>query len=588
MAYTFNAINSALDDGSDKFNMFDQKPGKAKPQFGGSSANGNFQLGSASGGGSISTASQPTGSAPPASSGAKSPASYNPADAQAAFRGIGAVDTTQQRGRISGDIAGANDKLQAEADSYAGKVKDTAAGYGLDGSVLEGAASGNDAAFQTAQARLAKAQNDPFENFKGLEGKEITALQKSTSPLENKETFGEIFRPTASANYGSGESRFQSLLLGMDSGFKSDARKLVRGQEDAVKANDSAVVDKTKDARETLSKAYTDATGKIRSDLGGMSNQVVSEAEKRAVAEAAIRAGLDPSKIGAQEFQKLAESFRKEFTGSQGLLGRSVDYLNDPAAFDLSRYVNVDKDVTADEMMTKEDVDRFNRINGLLGNGNLKTLNPQGAGAQYSFDGQGASSDLKSQLEGRRMVDDQKAQSAIDEIIKGATGRSTADQGNAVQNAKDYVTRRYLDQNEGQSEREQAIEKEAFNQLFREGTNWEPYFKQVGAINADSTPNRTWQDMLTAEEARQLNEHSKSLGVGNTYNQGKSYNAENYNPDYFNTNFEKTFARILGELNGTVPLTSDGSTTVNPLVGGIYDPNYRSGGGAKKKPVQSR
>lgn len=591
MAYTFNSINSQLD-GNEKLDMFNQQAPKAKPQFGGSSANGNVQLGS-SGSGSVSSTAQPTGSAPAQASGSKSPSSYNPGAAQAAYSGVGPVDSSQQTGKISGDIASANQKLQDEANAYSQKVTDTAKGYSLDKDTLEKAASGEDAAFQTTASRLAKTQADPIESFQGLSGDDVTKLQSSTSALKDPTLYGEIYRPSASANYGSGESRFNSILLGMDPNFRADARKLASDQAAAVKANDEAKTEKTKEANETLTKAYADATGQIRNDLIGMSDEVMSAAEKRAVEETAIRAGLDPKKISAQEAQTILQRLKMENAGGTGTLSRAITNANDLSGLDLSNYLNIDRDVTADEMLTKAEIERFNRINGLLGNGNLKTLNQQGGGPQYTFNTQGAEAAIKAYLEGQQGAADRLTQDQIDKIVQAATGRASADPGDALQNAKDFLTNRYLNQNEGQSAQEQAIEKYIFDQIFTNPAtkpqSWDQFLDPSsyhGDIPADynylasqgafpAAQARTWQDMLTAAEAQELTRLSSALGTNQQYAAGSMNNDLNFNRDYFQNNFDTGFQRIMDQLSGKAPVTPQELVAYQRA--GINPMNYAGG-----------
>lgn len=602
MAYTFNSINSQLD-GNEKLDMFNQQAPKAKPQFGGSSANGNVQLGS-SGSGSVSSTAQPTGSAPAQASGSKSPSSYNPGAAQAAYSGIGPVDSSQQTGKISGDIASANQKLQDEANAYSQKVTDTAKGYSLDKDTLEKAASGDDAAFQTTASRLAKTQADPIESFQGLSGDDVTKLQSSTSALEKPTLYGDIYRPSASANYGSGESRFNSILLGMDPNFRREANKLISDRRKVVSdvnasenektgLNDTMKIDLTKKANETLTKAYADATGQIRNDLIGMSDEVMSAAEKRAVEETAIRAGLDPKKISAQEAQTILQRLKAETLNDKTPLSRGIANANNLDGLDLSSYLNIDRDVTADEILTQAEIERFNRINGLLGSGNLKTLNQQGGGPQYTFNTQGAEAAIKAYLEGQQGAADRLTQDQIDKIVQAATGRASADPGDALQNAKDFLTNRYLNQNEGQSAQEQAIEKYIFDQIFTNPAtkpqSWDQFLDPSsyhGDIPADynylasqgafpAAQARTWQDMLTAAEAQELTRLSSALGTNQQYAAGSMNNDLNFNRDYFQNNFDTGFQRIMDQLSGKAPVTPQELVAYQRA--GINPMNYAGG-----------
>lgn len=561
MAFSFNAITNALDG---KTNIFDPNAGKANPQFGGAKPNDVFQTSTSSGASGAAGAAQVGGGPAAAPTRQAAPPAVNPGLKQKAYAGVGSVDTSKQTGRIAGDIRSANDKLQAEADIYGQKASNEAAGYSLDPFTLEKAADGDAAAMSKTQARLAKSKADPFESFGGLKDEE---LPSSADALKNKDTYGEIFRPEATPNYGSGESRLQSMLMNRGSGFRAQAASLYGDQENFVKANDKAAIDKTKEANSFLDKAFSDATGEARTKLTGLSDEVTAAAQKKADAENIVRAGLDPKALSETEFKKLAEKLRTEFAGATGATGRSLKYLDDPSNFDLSSYINIDRQTDGSEFLDQAGADRFNRINGLLGNGKLATVSATGPGSQYAFDEAGAAAAIRAQMLGKRATEDQTLQSELDKIQAAATGRAGADQGDALKNAQDYVTRSFLDQNEGQSPQEIQAEQEAYRQLFNPETNWNPYYTQQGGLSAPGSQPRTWQDLLNPQEAARMNELSGQLGTNGDYKAGTAYNTPNYNPQYFDQKFKTTFDRILGEMGGTVPMTSNQGTASNSELG---------------------
>lgn len=564
MAFTFNSINSQLD-GNEKQNIFDPNAGKANPQFGGGQGNDVFKTSGAGGGTGAGPVSSGSGQARAATPQANSASVSKPGQASKAYAGLGSINTGNETAKIGENISNANAKLQSEADNYRGKVSNEAAGYAIDTNQLEKAASGDDAALRKTSERLAKTQATPFEGFAGLKDEDL--VNKGADVLAAKD-YGEIFRPAASANYTQGQSRLQGMLLGRDAGFKADANKLVADQAKSVKANDQMKLDETKAANEQLGKAYSTATQDARNQLGGMSDQVMNEAAGKAALEQAAREGLDVTKLSQEEFKKLAEQMKLELAGDKtSVLGRASGLLDDPSKFDLSKYLTVDKGVNASEMLDQAGVDRFNRINGLLGNGKLATLNQQGAGPQYTFDAQNAKEALKAQLIGARQTEDQGLQTKLDEIKAAATGRASADQGDALQNAKDYITRKYLEQNEGQTPEQMQREQEVFRQLFNPETNWSPYYTEQGGLTKAGSAPRQWSDLLTPQEAQQMNDYTAQLGTPQQFAAGSQYNTSNYNPGYFDQLFNKNFSRISGEIDGTVPMTSNQGTASNSELG---------------------
>lgn len=558
MPFNFNAVNYQLDD---KANIFAPAGGAQSGATDSRSAS-NFGMGSMSapsaGGSKSNVVGQSQAGKPASGSGG----AYNPAAAQKVYDSAGTGDYKPATDKIGGTIADANTKLQEQANAYTAKADTTAAGFKLTNDQLNGAASGDDAAFQTVASRLSKTQPDQFEAFSGLKSDEIPTAASSVS---KPSIFGDIYRPTAGADYTNGQNSLNSMQLRRSGDFRNVAAQLGQDQESLIANNAKQQDELTSSTREKLGKAYTDATGEARSTLNNMGETIIKTAKDQELADEARRQGLDVQALSKAEFEKLKPQIQASMKAAG--LDRSMSYLDDPANFsELSKYLKLDTDVDYTDFMDEAGAGKYNRINSLLGNGNA-LISPTAKDDDYSFDVNGATSYIGGVTQGKRQEADRGLQSQIDALLGSAGKRATGDQGDALKNAQDYVTRKYLDQNEGQSGAQLQAEQEAYRQMFNPETNWNPYYTSAGGLSAPSTTPRTAQDMLSPQEAAQLNELTKQLGSGTTYTAGSAYNTPNFNQQYFDDLFSKNFGRISGEIAGTSPMTTNGQDRiVNPIV----------------------
>lgn len=553
MAFNFTAVNNEL---QDKANIF--APTAADPNAPPATP-GNTAFASA-GGSSASTPHAPAQAAAKVAPGSGSGGSYNPAAAQAAFDGAGPGNYKPATDKIGGTIADANTKLQEAANSYTAKADTTAAGYKIDDATLGKAAEGDDSSFSAVGSRLSKTQPDQFEAFKGLGADEIPT---AASAVSKPSVFGDIYRPTAGSDYTTGQNSLDSMQLRRSGDFRNVAMQLGSDQQ-ALESNNAKQQDELTDSTRTrLGTAYGDATTDARSKLNNMGETIIKTAKDQEVADEARRQGLDVKSISAAEFEKLKPQILKTLADSG--LTRENDYLNDPSKFDLSSYITKNQDVDYTDFIDEKGAKNFNNINSLLGTG--KSVAPTKAKADYSFDSGNAAKDIGIQLQGQRQAADRGLQSQIDGVMSGATSRASADPGDALKNAQDYVTRKYLDQNEGQSEGDLKAEQEAYRQLFNPETNWAPFYTTDGGLTASGGTPKTANDVLSPQEAAHLNDLATQMGKPATYKAGSAYNQSNYDPTYFDTKFKTAFDRIKGEVAGTSPMTTNGQDRiVNPIV----------------------
>ncbi len=320
--------------------------------------------------------------------------------------------------RIQGELTGAANKLQTEANAYTQEATKTAGSFGLGKDVLESAAGGDEKAFGQVGQRLAKTQADPFKSFAGLGADTPTAANSLLDPAS-------IYESASNNNYTAGQQRLDTALLRRNNDFKNIQSQLLGEQEELAKTSDKMAVDKTKEAREIVDKGYQGSTEEIREELGGMSEASVAGAKQKEIDEDIRRMGLDPRKIGREQYEKLAAQLRQDYAGAGSSLdGRALADL-DPGQ-DLSNYVNIDRDTDWREFVDESSAGRFNRINSLLGTGG-EVLSPgAGGGSDFTMDQGGAVQALMNSARGKRQGKDMAAQSRIDQIMGGreAGGKS--------------------------------------------------------------------------------------------------------------------------------------------------------------------
>lgn len=554
MAYNFNAVNDSL---QEKANIFAPSQG-ATDNNDGQQQNNVFQTsapmtggspgsngGGGVGGGAAKAVIQPGGVKGTGSGGA-----YNPSSAQKAYDTVNVDGYKSGTDKISGKITTAETKLQDEANAYTQKADETAETYKVDNDTLTKAADGSDAEYQKVAQRLSQTVPTQFDAFEGLKAEE---LPDQESAIAKPSLFGDIFNERKGSSYSAGDRRLNSMLLGRNDDFRNIALQLGGKQEQLYENNAKMQDELTETTRDKLNTAYTDATGQIRSTLNEMGEVIIKTAKDQEIADEARRQGLDVAKLSAAEFEKLKPQILAAMKA--GGLDRSTKYLDDASNYgNLKDYLKLDTDVDYTDFIDQQGADKYNRIGGLLGrSGNV--IAPTAKDDDYSFDQTGAQSYINSQTQGLRQAEDRDLQSQFDAVQAQAQGRISGYNQNPVQALQDYINERYMNANEGQSEQELAAEKEAYRQMFQNG-DLSGYWQQQGKLTKPGASSSNWADYLSGTEAQKLSQLSKELGQDQSFGQGSMSTNPGFDQGYFNDNFESTFKRILGEMNGTVSQTT--------------------------------
>lgn len=395
MAFAYTD-QSASDDPL-KQNIFGQQ---AQQQQGGQQQGDNLQKASIegssvdAGGGQSQVSGQPS----QAQAQPKVQQSYNPKNVQSAYgniaRRLSLPEQRLQNARSS--ITDANQKLQDEANRYAQSAQTAVQNYKIDDDTLKKSVAGDAEAWKKTSGLLQQQAAPEFEAFKGI------ADIPNVDYLKNTQ---DIYSQGAGPNYSSGQRRMDAALLRMNPEYNKGVEQIFADQAELQKRNDEMMDAQTRDRRAEVSKGYGDALSDVRRRLGLMGEDVVSKAKAKELEEDKRRQGLNQADITRAELQKVKDQLRQDL-GAQDPSSRQyrakswIDMLNDDQLTnDLGKYTNVNRDTDWHNFLSKDDVDQYNRVQSLLGNG--ETLSSQGpAAGDYNFDRAGAYNDILQRLLG--------------------------------------------------------------------------------------------------------------------------------------------------------------------------------------------
>lgn len=417
MAFRFNQIDEQMS-APQQSNIFDsQGGGSGAPSAGGQgsmpSGGGSFGgfAGSGGAGGNAMGApkAQQSGGAP--SSGQVSAFKANAARAKA-------PDAVVQSAKSG--LAAADQKLQSEANSYNQKAGQTASGYGIDKGEVERAASGVEGDMSKVGQRLSGGKPQEFEAFKGLGSDTPTDADRFMNPSS--------LYAGQSQGYTSGLGRYDGALLRNNRDFRNIQSQLKGEQERIKQESDQKTKDLTEKARAQILSGYEKGNTDIREYLDTLGQDTLKRAKDQELAEDQKRGAMRGEDLSAQKYAEIMKNIDEDFarTNPDSLQARAIkNYGQNP--MDLAKYFNFDRDTDWREFVNQDEVDRFNRIQGLIGGKDILTApDPAGAGDPYSFDEQGAQRAIMDSLVGQQTEADRLAaeQAAAEEAkaIEAARG----------------------------------------------------------------------------------------------------------------------------------------------------------------------
>ena len=483
MAFTFNQEDD--DEAQPKTNIFAPAEGGQAPA--GSQQGANAPKTSVSGGGGSSGGGG--GSQAPA---AQSQAPITPGQRADAYRSLQAKIPTAQVDKTRSQISSADQKLQDQANSYVQGSKEASKGYELSDQDLEGAAQGNKSASERVTKTLSTGAAPVYQAYEGLSEKD----RPNVSAYANADTFTDLIRESVGPQYSAGASRLDAMLLKKNPEFRRTQAEIQRGAKALQEKSDKQEDELTKQARAEQEAALKASQESARGRLGTMGQSIIEQAKAKEIEEEARRAKLDAAKIGAEQYGSIADLLREEMKADtpRSLGARSLAGLEGLDPSFLAKYVNIDKDVDWQQLLSEGDVGRYNRISGLLGEGDSLAYDARGAGPDYTFNQGGALADVKGRLQADRIAKDKAAEKAIQDLI-------AQNQAEAEAATKDRDSRYGWDdfKNYVGPDFDQA----AIDELAYRTEHGDQDLARILSqpINTEAL---SWQDMLSDDEASQL------------------------------------------------------------------------------------
>lgn len=460
--------------------------------------------------------------------------SYNPQAASQAYASAAKSIKmpSQALSQAEGSLATGSQQLQEQANAYNQKAQETAKGYQLDQDTLSKAASGDQAAYQKTSERLQGGGQRPetYEAFGGLST--LPAIQNLRDP-------SSLYRAESGPNYSAGQARFDASMLRRNPEFVAKQQELLAKGKALEGESSKRATEETEKARALLKGEQEKSTADIRAQLGGMGENLVSAAKAKEAAEDARRAGLDPKALAAENQQKIKDQIKEDlkYADPRSEQARALKFLEDDYSGDLSQYVNIDKDTDWREYLGAPEAEQYNRLQGLLGSGGqmLAAAGPGGAGGDFDKDAfnRDAYRTILDQMQGKRQQQDRLDQDEIDKIMGVAKERA----GGAAKKSAQESLLKNVQGRITEGGRDQAAEQ--VGKLFSDPK----YAQQLDQILGGAGP-RSWEDVLSGEEAGRLSELSQDMGALNQYQAGA------YNPQYDNEALTNLYRQIYGAPGG--------------------------------------
>lgn len=498
MAYMYNQYPNIMEqlgkDGQpNQTNIFAEGQGSPDPSQGGEGANLGMQPKTttegdlSSGGGSGSSTSSES-----------MPNDIRKQDSRALKRNIGKVSTPDFTNRIKNDLTSADQKLQAESDSYMGTAGTEAAKYNIDDATLDSAVGGDlDAQTKVKNARLAtKRDYEDFIPQTKTEYEDVTNLDSSQglNALLGKEARGQLSGREIAFDRSVLERSpefiaIREALKGQQSALTEKAGGL---QESQTAAGQKAIDDAISGAKDFSQKGLQTRDTRLR-DM----NQAEADAinlERKQMKEAGVpQAVID-------QIQGIKGQLAKEFEQTPEL--RLEEILKNTEV-DPTQFMSWNPDKNMADMVDENEAMKFNNIMMLLGNGGQPVMAGKGAGDAYSLDQNGLRETIVNTAQNQRKRADTDLTSESQKIldsIKAQLDPANAERQRQFEDNKAMIIQQIKDANPGTN-----FSGFDFNSLFGDAP---------GALSME--------DLITESDSARLNQINKELGqTGTTYKAGR-------------------------------------------------------------------
>lgn len=406
--------------------------------------------------------------------------------------------------------------IDSQKQAYEDKLRKR--DFSVSDQEIENAISGQSDAEKAITGRLSGAVTAP-------EAEEFKTEQKNVSDryLATPEGIGTYYRDISGPQYTAGERSFDVMSSIRDPEIqvaRDRALKEQRGFGDILR---SISGDTTSLGNQILQESYKRGTQGLRSSLGSKTDAMRQDlAEKERKIEAERQAALDdPTGYAASQSQGILKSLEDTLAGSmtapwqQERLETSRRLLQN-IGIDPNQFVQPGEvDIDPNSIINQDYANRYNKILGFLGQGDLVTAATQGPGDVLGYNAAGYGSELNKIYNDARRAEDERLRNQRADVMKGLPDRAA------------------LAQNEWNNpEYQQRILDELINETGNLGYMGPAHNVNINRF-VDFLPGQVSpEDVMTQEEADLLNNVMRELGEqGNEFSAGSGGSESTYNFD---------------------------------------------------------
>lgn len=474
---------------------------------------------------------------------------------------------TQTPAAIAGvqkSIDDANSGLAQRAADYSSQQK-AKQNYGLDTSIIDQAIGNNaDARSKTSQllGRTDINQVDQFDP--GNVSVKDADLLKSDAGLK------ELVARGQGNQYSPGMAAFDTMLLRRDPGFNAQVQGLQSKAADlsnrAAQQPEALQKEVSDYGKENLTASQKQAKDYLASQKQAVDSQNAIEA----AAENQKLANLNKDQIKADAVaaakQRAQEQLKAQYGDRANAQLEGVQVKPDD-------YVSFAQNYDPSQFYSQDDANKYNSINALLGIGGPAQSASAALANPYSVKSDDLYNTLYSGASQARQAQDTTDLQKISDILGGANKTAETQNKTRAEDAKNYKD--YLNLL-GQNYASEGGLGKYYTQ-----PNIEGFLGQYVANNPLAANPLAGTDLLSQEQASQLNSLNKDLGRQDTYNAG-AYAGKDMSSPLASVNGDAYKTALLSYLQGFVPPPAappapPPAPDYGPEVKGTIDPNAGQG-----------
>lgn len=408
MAYTFDRINTLFRGRDANADVMGDKRG------------GSYGALKTSASGDVTDGS--TGAATSTGGEAPVPQQMMASSGAAIKRNVGKAGIPGFTQRIQGQIEAGQTGLTNAANTYRQGYENR--DYGISAADINAAVAGNAPdTFEKVKTRLATPKFGQVEAFKP----EVDTEIEDAALLGSEQGTKRLLSRQGGNRYSAGEGAFDVTLLRRDPNFSRIADQLARQGKELSQKSTKLQSELPEQAQKVADTKYAAGTEAARQALGTQSEEVLAPSKAKEATINATRAKYaDPNSPEAKAYLAAQTAAAKEAAGKDiaAYAPRASRFLDTAAqSIDPTKLYQAGKQISYQDIIDPESVGKFNRIQAMLGQGNL--LAPgMGAGEDVMFNAPEYQKLVTQGAQGLRGVEDERLQARIAEINAAAQERA--------------------------------------------------------------------------------------------------------------------------------------------------------------------